>query len=125
MKNNVYYTSVDPNIDSIKNAFIDWFNNRFADFDCPKLEEHEVYIVWFCYIVGNAKMLISTTRPDHMYYEVTYHGEKKQLHIDAYKKFTHESLGFVKSKSSKDGSKSQDKTEIFNEIVNSIFDSFI
>lgn len=124
MENNVYHISVDPDVDSMKNAFIDWFNNRVADFDCPKLERHEVYIVWFCYIVGNAKMLISTTRPDHMYYEVTYHEEKKQLYIDAYKKFVNESIDLMESKADSNN-KAQDTTEMINGMVRSIFDSIM
>ena len=83
---------VKPEEASMKNAFINWYNTTVADSDCPELKPEEVYTVWFCYIVGNAKMLISTTRPDHMYYEVTYHKEKKQLHIDAYKKFKHDDI---------------------------------
>lgn len=47
----------------------------------------EVYIVWFCYILGGWKALISTTLPDGMYYEVTHTAVKKETYIDAYKKF--------------------------------------
>ena len=32
----------------------------------------DVYIVWQCYILGNAKWLISSTLPDGMYYELTW-----------------------------------------------------
>lgn len=47
----------------------------------------DVYIVWQCYILGNAKWLLSTTLPDGMYYEVTYNKEKQEFYLDAYKKF--------------------------------------
>ena len=83
---------VKPEEASMKKAFIDWYNATVADYDCPELKPEEVYTVWFCYILENAKMLISTTRPDHMYYEVTYHTDKKHLYIDAYKKFKHEDI---------------------------------
>lgn len=86
------YVSPDP--DSMLDAFVDYYNNNIADFDVPAIERHEAFVVWFCYIVGNAKCLISTTRPDHMYYELTYHLDKKQLHVDAYKKVKHSSLDF-------------------------------
>ena len=46
-----------------------------------------IYIVWQCYILGNAKWLISTTLPDGMYYEVTYNKAKNEFYLDAYKKF--------------------------------------
>lgn len=50
-------------------------------------EEDEVYVVWFSYILGNWKALISTTLPDGMYYEVTHNQAKSETYLDAYKKF--------------------------------------
>lgn len=88
------FFDVSPNPDSMLDAFVWFYNNNIADFDVPAINRHEAFVVWFCYIVGNAKCLISTTRPDHMYYELTYHPEKKQLHIDAYKKVVHKSIDF-------------------------------
>lgn len=49
--------------------------------------EFEVYVVWFCYILGGWKCLVSTTLPDGMYYEVTYDKNKNSIYLDAYKKF--------------------------------------
>lgn len=46
-----------------------------------------VFVVWQCYILGNAKWLLSTTLPDGMYYEVTFNKEKNEFYLDAYKKF--------------------------------------
>ena len=46
-----------------------------------------IYVVWQCYILGNAKWLISTTLPDGMYYEVTFNKAKDEFYLDAYKKF--------------------------------------
>lgn len=59
----------------------------------PRLEKtdpdypFEVYTVWFSYVLGNWKALVSTTLPDGMYYEVTRDNEKNRCYIDAYKKF--------------------------------------
>lgn len=47
----------------------------------------DVFIVWQCYILGNAKWLVSTSLPDGMYYEVTFNKEKNEFYLDAYKKF--------------------------------------
>ena len=47
----------------------------------------DVYVVWFCYILGGWKCLVSTTIPDGMYYEVTYDKNKDAIYLDAYKKF--------------------------------------
>ena len=47
----------------------------------------DVYVVWNAWILGNIKVLISTTLHDGMYYEVTYNKEKNEIYFDAYKKF--------------------------------------
>ena len=57
----------------------------------------DVYVVWFCYILGNFKALVSTTIPDNMYYEVTFDLHKKKVYIDAYKKFKNEAFEYVPS----------------------------
>lgn len=88
----VKYDKVTPSPDGLVDAFITYFNENVADYDLSKISKSEVYVVWFCYIVGNAKVLISTTRQDHKYYEVTYHLDKKQLHIDSYLKVKHDSI---------------------------------
>lgn len=66
--------------------FIDWFNKNVADTDVPQITKPDVYCVWFSYILGNAKCLISTTRPDHRYYELTYDSNSLQVYVDAYVK---------------------------------------
>lgn len=47
----------------------------------------DVYVVWNCKTLQNNKALLSTTLSDGMYYECTYNGDKKELYLDAYKKF--------------------------------------
>lgn len=47
----------------------------------------ETYIVWFCFILGGWKALVSTDLPDGMYYEVTYNKGANEIYLDAYKKF--------------------------------------
>ena len=49
--------------------------------------EFDVFVVWHCYILGNAKWLLSTTLKDGMYYEVTFNKAKNEFYLDAYKKF--------------------------------------
>lgn len=46
-----------------------------------------MYVVWSCKTLQNSKALISTSLSDGMYYELTYNGDKKELYLDAYKKF--------------------------------------
>lgn len=49
--------------------------------------EFDVFVVWQCYILGNAKWLLSTTLKDGMYYEVTFNKAQNEFYLDAYKKF--------------------------------------
>lgn len=52
----------------------------------PTFGLDEVKLVWFCYILGGWKALVTTTLPYEMYYEVTYNKEKAETYIDMYKK---------------------------------------
>lgn len=47
----------------------------------------EIYVVWFCFILGGWKALISTDIQDGMYYEVTHDHHKACTYLDVYKKF--------------------------------------
>ena len=49
--------------------------------------EFDVFVVWQCKTLQNNKALLSTTLFNGMYYELTYNGDKKELYLDAYKKF--------------------------------------
>lgn len=48
--------------------------------------DFNVYIVWFCYILGGWKALVSTTLVDGRYYEVTHNGETDETYLDVYVK---------------------------------------
>lgn len=50
------------------------------------LPMHEIYVVWFGYVLGNWKAIVSTFRPDDRIYEVTYNREKGETYIDTYLK---------------------------------------
>jgi hypothetical protein len=71
--------------DSARFMVADYFNSR-KDLETATLQVEEVYVVWFCYILGNWKALLSTTRPDNMYYEVTYNEAREVTFLDAYRK---------------------------------------
>lgn len=51
------------------------------------MDMDDVYVVWYCKTLQNQKALLSTPRPDGMYYECTYNGDKDELYFDACKKF--------------------------------------
>lgn len=52
-----------------------------------KIPEYDIYVVWYCKTLQNHKALLSTSLRDGMYYELTYNGDKKEIYLDAYKKF--------------------------------------
>lgn len=49
-------------------------------------EDMEVYVVWFCYILGGWKALVSTEIADGKYYEVTHNVAKNETYLDEYVK---------------------------------------
>ncbi len=51
------------------------------------MPEFAVYVVWYCKTLQNHKALLSTSLSDGMYYELTFNGDKRELYLDAYKKF--------------------------------------
>lgn len=65
----------------------DYANEHLDKSDKAKITEDDVYIVWMCKTLQNNKALLSTTLFDGMYYEITYNGDKKEVYVDAYKKF--------------------------------------
>jgi len=66
---------------------LEYINPRLEKTDCTTIKLDHIYVVWFAKTLQNWKVLISTTLPDGMYYEVTYNGDKMESYIDAYKKF--------------------------------------
>lgn len=78
MKNNEFEKLC---INTVKNYTIEHLDKA------EELPNFEVFIVWSCKALQNNKALLSTTLSDGMYYELTYNGDKKELYLDAYKKF--------------------------------------
>lgn len=70
-----------------KETIVEYFNNRAEITDNMKITEDNVFIVWSCKTLQNNKAMVSTTVSDGMYYELTYNGDKKELYVDAYKKW--------------------------------------
>lgn len=52
----------------------------------------EVYVVWFCYILGGWKALVSTTIPDNKYYEVTFNKDTDEMYVDTYLKVSNKAV---------------------------------
>lgn len=57
----------------------------------------DVFVVWSCKTLQNNKALVSTSLHDGMYYEITYNGDKKEIYLDAYKKFENQCIDLGKA----------------------------
>ena len=65
----------------------DYANEHLDKTDNVQITIDNVFVVWQCKTLQNNKALLSTALYDGMYYELTYNGDKKELYLDAYKKF--------------------------------------
>lgn len=74
-------------IETAKMIVAQYFNRKVEKTDVFSISEDDVYVVWFCYILGGWKALLSTTVNDDMYYEITYNRDKGETYLDAYKKW--------------------------------------
>lgn len=77
----------DKFLEICKEKVIEYFNNRSDKTDIVRINKDDVFVVWNCKTLQNNKALLSTTISDGMYYELTYNGDKKELYMDAYKKW--------------------------------------
>ena len=73
-------------IELCKREVLDYVSEHLDKSD-RMVQPFNVYVVWSCKTLQNNKALLSTTLSDGMYYELTYNGDKKELYLDAYKKF--------------------------------------
>lgn len=70
----------------------DYSNEHLDKSDNVKITLDDVFIVWSCKTLQNNKAMVSTTISDGMYYELTYNGDKKELYLDAYKKWENKAI---------------------------------
>ena len=74
-------------LDLCRKEVVKYTNEHLDGTDHKKITTDDVFMVWCCKTLQNNKALLSTTLFDGMYYECTYNGDKKELYLDAYKKF--------------------------------------
>lgn len=74
-------------IKKAKQLVTDYTNDHMDKTDGVHITNADVYVVWSAKTLQNSKALLSTTVSDGMYYELTYNGDKKQIYLDAYKKW--------------------------------------
>ena len=70
-----------------KNIVVDYFNRHKDKTDVVEdITTDDVFIVWSCKTLQNNKALLSTTKPDGMYYEITHNGDRQETYVDADRK---------------------------------------
>ena len=74
-------------INKCKEIVRDYTNEHLDKSDNKQIKIDNVFVVWSCKTLQNNKALLSTTLFDGMYYEITHNGDKKEIYVDAYKKF--------------------------------------
>lgn len=74
-------------IELCKKTVCEYTNAHLDKTDNKEITVDDVFIVWLCKTLQNAKALVSTTVHDGMYYELTYNGDKNEVYLDAYKKW--------------------------------------
>lgn len=75
-----------------KNVVAEYANQHMDKSDGKQITADDVFIVWMCKTLQNSKAMVSTTLFDGMYYELTYNGDKKELYLDAYKKWENKAI---------------------------------
>ena len=63
------------------------------DVDYPEvgttpLTTKDIYVVWFSKTLQNWKTLLSTSRANGLYYEITYNGDQQEAYLDVYMKIS-------------------------------------
>lgn len=79
-------------ISKCKEEVAKYTNEHREDPTLDIITPEDVYVVWSCKTLQNAKLLLSTPVPDGMYYELTYNGDKEVIYFDAYKKVVNMSI---------------------------------
>ena len=75
-----------------KQTVAQYANENMDKTNGKQITEDDVFIVWMCKTLQNSKAMVSTTLFDGMYYELTYNGDKKELYLDAYKKWQNQCI---------------------------------
>ncbi len=79
-------------IELAKTLIIQYYDEVRDITDSKDLNRQDIYVVWLSKVLQNNKALLSTTLSDGMYYEVTYNGDKKEMYLDAYKKWQNKAV---------------------------------
>ncbi|MCH4165134.1 MAG: DUF6275 family protein [Lentilactobacillus diolivorans] len=79
-------------------TFLKFAESKVREYTIEHLDKSDakpdfsVFVVWSAKTLQNNKAILSTTLSDGMYYEATYNGDKKEMYLDAYKKFENRAI---------------------------------
>ena len=79
-------------LDKCKDIVAEYANEHLDKCERKEIGTEDIFAVWYCKTLQNAKALLSTKLSDGMYYELTYNGDKNELYLDAYKKFDNQCI---------------------------------
>ena len=65
-----------------KNAIIKTLESKYN----KKIKIQELHTVWFSYVLGNMKMIVTNVGPGQSIYEVTYNRQTNKMYVDVYEK---------------------------------------
>lgn len=74
-------------VNKCKELISEYVNQNLDATEGKQITTEDVFVVWLSKALQNNKAMLSTTLPDGMYYEVTHNGDKKEIYLDAYKKW--------------------------------------
>lgn len=74
-------------LEKARQIVFNYYKQHLDPTDNIRFTIDDVFVVWFCKTLQNWKALVSTTLGDGMYFEITYNGDKKEVYLDAYKKW--------------------------------------
>ena len=83
------------------NSAVNYHNHYYCKDDKHKVSDENAHIVWMSKILNHNKATViiipnEQTKPDPVYYEVTYNGKKSVIYVDVYEKVNH-GVGEIKN----------------------------
>jgi hypothetical protein len=76
-----------------KEAVVEVWNEYVSGKTMDEITIDDLYVVWFCFTLGNWKCLISSDHwTDTSYFEVSYSAVKKERFVDHYRKVSNTAI---------------------------------
>jgi len=66
------------------------YTNEMAGSNLISIDD--VFVVWSCKTLQNSKALLANNTADHLYFELTYNGDKDEIYFDVYNKVINKAI---------------------------------